>query len=364
VPLRFTVVVGPVEELLAMSNCPVAAPAVVGSNSILRVAVGLVKFKVSGKVAPEKENPAPEMVTVLTISGAPPEEVKVSDCVVGVLKATSPKAMLSELTVSVATLASRSIVKVLVTDPAVAVKVTGVAVETEDTVAVKLPVVEPAAAVTDEGTVTAALLLARPTENPPVAAAVLRVTVQESVPEPLMDELVQEMAVSTGTPVPLSVTVVDVPVEELLEMANWPEAAPAAVGSNSTVRFAVGFDELRVSGKVAPETEKPDPVSVTELMVTGPVPVEVRVRGRVVELPTEILPKGRVVALTPSVGTVASSAMEYFADALPAVAVSVAVWVVVTAETLAVKLPVAEPAATVTDAGTLTAGSLLIRLTP
>jgi hypothetical protein len=47
-----------------------------------------------------------------------------------------------------------------------------------------------------------------------------------------MDELVQETAARTGTPVPLSVTTADAPVEELLAMVNVPDVAPAAVGSN------------------------------------------------------------------------------------------------------------------------------------
>jgi hypothetical protein len=103
VPVKLTVAVGLVDELLAMVSVPVAAPAVVGSNSTLNEAVGLEEFSVSGKVAPEKEKPVPAMVTELTVTGAPPVEVKVTDCVAGVFSVTSPKAMLVELTLSVAT---------------------------------------------------------------------------------------------------------------------------------------------------------------------------------------------------------------------------------------------------------------------
>jgi hypothetical protein len=93
-------------------------------------------------------------------------------------------------------------------------------VETEETVAEKLPVVEPAATVTDEGTETAVLLLARLTTKPPVAAAEFRVTVQASVPDPVMEEFVQEMALNTGTPVPVRPTEVVAPVEELLDSVS------------------------------------------------------------------------------------------------------------------------------------------------
>jgi hypothetical protein len=62
---------------------------------------------------------------------------------------------------------------------------------TAETVAVKLAVVAPAPTVTEAGMVTALLLLARLTARPPVAAALLNVTVQLSVPAPVMDALEQ-----------------------------------------------------------------------------------------------------------------------------------------------------------------------------
>jgi hypothetical protein len=102
--------------------------------------------------------------------------------------------------------------KVLATLLALAVSVTVWAVLTEDTVAVKLAVVDPAATVTEAGTVTAELLLARLTANPPLGAAPLRVTVQLSVPAPVIDELVQFRLVKVGVlaevPLPLRPTTI------------------------------------------------------------------------------------------------------------------------------------------------------------
>jgi hypothetical protein len=69
---------------------------------------------------------------------------------------------------------------------------------TADTVAVKLAVVDPAATVTEAGTVTAELLLARLTANPPLGAAAFSVTVQLSVPAPVIDPLAQVSALNTG----------------------------------------------------------------------------------------------------------------------------------------------------------------------
>lgn len=173
---------------------------------------------------------------------------------------------------------------------------------TDETVAVKLPVVAPEATVTDAGTVTAELLLARLTANPPLAAATFRVTVQLSVPAPVIDALPQVKPLNAGVPEPLRLTKVDVPLDELLVKVNEPESAPAAVGSNCTVSVRVAFG-LRVSGKVAPETVKPGPATVASLTMTATVPVEDKVSVCVVGVFTLTFPKVMLAALTLSVGT-------------------------------------------------------------
>jgi hypothetical protein len=109
---------------------------------------------------------------------------------------------------------------------------------TEDTVAVKLAVVDPAATVTEAGTVTAELLLARLTVKP-LAAATFSVTVHLSLPVLVIDPLLQLSPLNTGTPVPLRLIKVGVPLEELLVRVNEPAAAPAVAGSNCTVSVAV-----------------------------------------------------------------------------------------------------------------------------
>lgn len=75
--------------------------------------------------------------------------------------------------------------RLLATLPALAVKVADCAEATPATVAEKLAEVALAATVTEEGTEMAELLLDRLTVNPPVSAAELRVTLQESLPEPV-----------------------------------------------------------------------------------------------------------------------------------------------------------------------------------
>jgi hypothetical protein len=91
---------------------------------------------------------------------------------------------------------------------------------------------------TEDGKVTALLLLARLTLNPLLGAAELSVTVQASVPEPVIDALLQEREDKDGgaaVPAPLKLIAADGLEEELLAMVSWPVAEPVAVGSNWTV---------------------------------------------------------------------------------------------------------------------------------
>jgi hypothetical protein len=219
VPLRLTVADGLLDELLLMVSVPVAAPAVVGSNSTVMVA-DWFGFSVTEEPPPVIVKPVPLIDGELTATGEPPVEVSVTDCVVGVFRLTSPKEMLVVLMVSVGVDALNCSVKFSETLPARAVNVTVAALENAETVAEKLAVVAPAATVTEVGTETELLLLARPTVNPPLGAAALTVTVQLSVPAPVIEALVQESPVSTGTPVPLKAIVVEVPAEELLDKVN------------------------------------------------------------------------------------------------------------------------------------------------
>ena len=123
--------------------------------------------------------------------------------------------------------------------PALAVSVTVSAELTALAVAVKLALLAPDCTVTDEGTLTADLLLARLTVNPPLAAAVFRLTVQLSVPAPVIAPLAQLRPLNPARPLPLKLTAVEVPVDELLVSVSDPVTAPVEVGSNCTVRVAV-----------------------------------------------------------------------------------------------------------------------------
>jgi hypothetical protein len=73
------------------------------------------------------------------------------------------------------------------------------------------------------GTVTAELLLDRFTINPPLGAEAVSVTVQASVPDPVIAPLLQDSALNAAgvaVPDPLRLITVELPVDELLAMVS------------------------------------------------------------------------------------------------------------------------------------------------
>lgn len=118
-----------------------------------------------------------------------------------------------------------------------------------------------------------------------------------------------------------------------------------------------------MTGSVAPDTLYPAPLTAAEFTVTGTLPVELRVTVWLAAAFTFTLPKARLAALNVRAGVAAVSCTVAVFDTLFALAVSVAVCEVLTWATFAVKAALVAPAATVTDAGTVTALSLLARVT-
>jgi len=154
--------------------------------------------RVSGKLTPEIVKPDPLTAAALMVTEAVPVELNVSDCVVAVFTATVPNDKLLELTPSVETFAPSDNEKVSSSPPAFAVSVATWADPTAATVAVKDALEAPAATVTEDGTTTDELLLVKATANPPLAAAAFNVTVQLSVPAPVIEPLVQLKPVNVG----------------------------------------------------------------------------------------------------------------------------------------------------------------------
>ena len=122
--------------------------------------------------------------------------------------------------------------------PAAAVSLAVWAVVTAETVAVNPAVLAPAGTVRVLGTTTALSLLDRFTTSPPAGAAAVRLTVQRSLPAPVIEAWVQVRLLRTpgaASPVPLRPITV-VLGEALSLMARLPVATPVVVGSKTTAR--------------------------------------------------------------------------------------------------------------------------------
>ena len=74
------------------------------------------------------------------------------------------------------------------------------------------------------------------------------------------------------------------------------------MGANCAVR-TIAWPGFRVAGKVAPLTEKPAPVSVPALILTGAVPVDVNDIDFVTAVFNATLPNDKDVVLALRVGT-------------------------------------------------------------
>ncbi len=117
-------------------------------------------------------------------------------------------------------------------------------------------------------------------------------------------------------PLPLRLTTLVLPVVELLENVNVPNAAPTEVGLNCTcnVMAIVGF---KVTGNVAPEKLNSAPVRLAALTVTGVVPVDVSVTDSVRAVLIGSSPKLSVLVLNVSTGLVVPVPLSVTVAVLP-----------------------------------------------
>lgn len=284
-------------------------------------------FRVTGALIPEAVNSDPATEIDEIVTAAVPVEVSVTDCLAVCPTITFPKLIFVELMPSVGVPAFNCNAKVLVELEALAVSVTAWLELKEATVAENPTLIALAGTVTEAGSVTAPALLERLTPSPPLPAAALNVTVQASVPAPVMVPLLQVNEFNPGAlavPVPLRLITADRLVEELLAMVSCPVAAPTIEGSNCRLSVAA-WPGFKVTGNETPDIVKPEPVNAAELIVTGPVPVDVKVTDFFDAVLTATLPKLTVVALTARVGTAAFNLRETLDELLFTVAVKLAV---------------------------------------
>jgi hypothetical protein len=99
VPLRATVAVPPVVELLLMARLPVAVPAVAGMNCTCSVN-DWFGLSVAGSVPPTMVKPAPVSAAEFTVTADVPVEVRINIIDFAVFTVSLPKLRLDVLTVS------------------------------------------------------------------------------------------------------------------------------------------------------------------------------------------------------------------------------------------------------------------------
>jgi hypothetical protein len=90
VPLKDTVAVLPLVELLLIVRVPVSDPLVVGANCTVSVSVWF-GFSVAGKLPPTRAKPVPKTDAEFTVTAVVPDDVSVNDCVAEELTLTLPK---------------------------------------------------------------------------------------------------------------------------------------------------------------------------------------------------------------------------------------------------------------------------------
>lgn len=137
------------------------------------------------------------------------------------------------------------------------------------------------------------------------------------------------------TAVPLRL-ILDEPLdEEVLAIVIWPDAAPVETGlySTSIVAETPGF---KVIGKAGPENANRAPVTAAAVMVTGAVPLDIKLTERLATEFNGTLVKLKLVVLSVREGMYASSCNATFNEVPSAVAERVAGWEVRTGATFAV----------------------------
>jgi hypothetical protein len=184
-------------------------------------------------------NPVPATLAALTVTAEVPVEERVTVWLAVAFTFTLPKDKLDELTPSEMEAASSCTPADVETPVALADTVTACATFTAETVAVKLPLVEPAANVNEAGTTNDELLLLRLTASPPVGTAMFVFTVQLSLPAPVIVVSAQLNWLSLGTPRPSSPIFFNDASDELLVIETSPVVDPVVVGSNCKVSVAV-----------------------------------------------------------------------------------------------------------------------------
>jgi hypothetical protein len=257
-------------------------------------------------------------VAALIVTGAVPEEVNVTGSVAVELTATLPKVTAVGLTVNRgvvvtvpvplrATLVVPPLAESLLTVncPAATPATVGLNLACSVTVWFGLSVIGKVAPDTLKAApvnVAALIVTGAVPEEVNVTGSVA-VELTATLPKVTAVGVTVNRGVVVTVPVPVRATLVVPPLVESLLTVNCPAAAPATVGLNLACSVTDWFG-LSVTGKVAPDTLKPVPLTVAALMVTGAVPLDVSVTGCVTGTLSGVLPKFTAAGVTVNCGTV------------------------------------------------------------
>lgn len=175
---------------------PVAAPAVVGLNSILSVVVSF-GANVIGKALADMMNSPPVNVAKLIVTADAPVDFNITVCVEGVFNSTLPNATLDDWTLSVRipgfTLSGLAFER----PAALASSATACGESTDEISAMNPTLLVLLGAGMIVGSITAELLLGNFTPSPPAASA-SGVTVHGTERDPAIDSLLQDVAFKPG----------------------------------------------------------------------------------------------------------------------------------------------------------------------
>lgn len=121
----------------------------------------------------------------------------------------------------------------------------------------------------------------------------------ETPPKSRAFALTVNCGVGEGVPFPARVTVAVLPTDASLETMMVPSAVPATVGEKLT-RMVIVCPGVSVAGNDASEMTNAAPVTLTEMIDSGALPVELRVMLLVAVVFSVTFPKSRVLALSVS----------------------------------------------------------------
>jgi hypothetical protein len=297
-----------------------------------------------------------EALLLASVTLDPPVGAACVSVTVQVLAARWPRLVGLHDTVETRTGASRLMVVVFELLPRVAVTVALwlLAIEAA-AVALKLAVVAPAATAADAGMVSEELLLANVTLEPPAGAVWVSVTMH--VLGALCPRLVGLQArVDTRTGARrLIVAVCELLPRVAVTVAFWLLAIEAAA------------DALNVA-VAAPAATVTDAGTASEALLLARVTLEPPVGAVCVSVTVHVLtvlcPRLLGLHATPETRTGASRLIVVVCELVPSAAVTLALWLLaIEAAAVALKVAVVAPAATFTDAGTVSDGLLLVRFT-